>query len=90
MKFGYSTRLKPALDNYRAMAENFRKFECAMLELMRHPDSSTEDILMVRQKYVELYERVNDAHTKLATTIRGAHLTVIPAKPSLTDQQRRT
>lgn len=77
-------RLKPALDVYKPLVDNFQQFERRLLQLMRHPDATAEDVAEVRQKYVELYRRVNEAHAKVCEACAGSVYRV--AKPSLTDK----
>lgn len=68
-----------AYRTYQESIENFRRFECNMLRLMRHPETTVEQAEQVRVAYVDMFKRMSDAY-ELLTTKMGRRA----ARPSLT------
>lgn len=67
-----------AYTKYADCVTNFRYMECGILKLMRHPETTDEQILSIKQSYADAHKQMWDAYEKLKAS--GRHVT----RPSLT------
>lgn len=54
-----------AIATWRNMLKNHHEMEEKVLEIMRHPNATSEDIDMVRKVYADSYERMREAEKRI-------------------------
>lgn len=57
--------MREVLNTYTSLVHNLRHMEATILELLRHPEASEADVMLVVRKYGSAYSRVLDAYNKL-------------------------
>lgn len=58
-------KCKSLLADWNTMIGTLRKMEQTVLELVRHPDATPEQMALVSQKYRETFAAIREVHPKM-------------------------